>query len=155
LYLYWKARKYGFNSRFIRLAADLNHAMPHYVIGRIEAMLAAQKKTLRRARILVVGVTYKKDVRDLRKSPALRLLEMLKTRCHTDYHDPVVPYLDIGGLKMDSVPLTPAAVAGYDALVIAVDHTRVDYAMIARRARAVFDVKNVFGGKRYPHIEVL
>ncbi len=155
LYLYWKARKYGFSSKFIRLAADLNHHMPVYVIGRVEAMLKAGRKQLSKARILVVGVTYKKDVRDLRKSPALRLLELLKTRCQVDYHDPMVPYLDIANLKMSSIALTPAKTASYDAVIIAVDHTAVDYPMIARRAKAVFDAKNVFKGKKPANVEVL
>ncbi len=155
LYLYWKARKYGFSSKFIKLSADLNHQMPNYAIGRVQALLDQKGKVLSRAKILVVGVTYKKDVRDLRKSPPLRLLALLQDKCKVDYHDPMVPYLDITDLKMDSVPLTPAAVKKYDVVIIAVDHTDVDYALIARNAKMVFDVKNVYARKPQKNIHVL
>ncbi len=144
LYLYWKAKHHGFNSRFIKLAADLNHEMPRYATQRIEAILKAQGKKIKNAMILIVGVTYKKDIKDLRKSPPLRLIELLKTQCRVDYHDPMVPFLDIEKLKMVSVALTSAAVKTYDMVVIAVDHTAVDYKLIARNAKAVFDVKNVY-----------
>ncbi len=155
LYLYWKAKKYGFSSRFIRLAADLNQDMPLYAIDRVKTLLKAKGKVLSKARVLVVGVTYKKDVRDLRKSPPLRLLELLKAQCSTDYYDPFVPYLNIGGLDMDSMVLTPALLKKYDCIIIAVDHTDVDYALIARHARLIFDVKNVYKGKKSRNIEVL
>ena len=155
LYLYWKAKKYGFSSKFIRLAADLNHNMPLYAIDRVKARLKAKGKSFAKAKILIVGVTYKKDVRDLRKSPPLRLLEILKTQCAVDYYDPFVPYLNLGGLNMDSVVLTPALVKTYDCVMIAVDHTDVDYALIARQAKFIFDVKNVYKGKKLKNVEAL
>lgn len=155
LYLYWKAKKYGFNSKFIRLAADLNHNMPVYAIERVKVMLKAKGKALSKAKVLVLGVTYKKDVRDLRKAPSLRLLEMLKTQCAVEYYDPFVPYLNINGINMDSVTLTPAHVKQYDCVIVAVDHTHVDYAMIARHAKMVFDAKNVYKGKKHKHVETL
>jgi UDP-N-acetyl-D-glucosamine dehydrogenase len=155
LYLYWKARKYGFSSKFIKLAADLNHNMPSYAIGRVAALLAEKRKPLTKAKILVVGVTYKKDVRDLRKSPPLRLLALLQDQCKVDYHDPMVPYLDITDLKMDSVAITSAVVKKYDVVIIAVDHTDVDYAMIARNAKMIFDVKNVYARHPQKNIHVL
>jgi nucleotide sugar dehydrogenase len=144
LYLYWKAKRYGFNSRFIKLAADLNHDMPKYAIQRMEAILKMSRKKLDRSKVLVVGVTYKKDVKDLRKSPALRLIGLLRERCQVDYFDPFVPYLDVDDLKMVSVELKQAVIEGYDIVVIAVDHTSVDYKLIARNAKAVFDAKNVY-----------
>lgn len=155
LYLYWKAKKYGFSSKFIKLAADLNHNMAGYAIGRVEELLSAKGKALEKAKILVVGVTYKKDVKDLRKSPPLRLLGLLHQKCRVDYHDPIVAHLDIGGLKMDSVALIPSQVKKYDCVIIAVDHTRVNYPLIARHAKLVFDAKNVFQGKKLKHIAVL
>ncbi len=156
LYLYWKAKKYGFSSKFIRLAADLNHNMPAYAISRVEALLKARKKKLSQARILVIGVTYKKDVKDLRKSPPLRLLELLKGQCKgADYTDPFVPYLNIEGLKMDSAPVTPANIRKYDAVIIAVDHTRVNYALIARHAQLIFDARNVYKGTKSKNIDIL
>jgi UDP-N-acetyl-D-glucosamine dehydrogenase len=155
LYLYWKAKKYGFNSKFIRLAADLNHNMTTYAIDRVKALLKSRKKTLARSKVLVVGVTYKKDVRDLRKSPPLRLLESLKSQCSVEYYDPFVPYLNIGGLNMDSIVLTPAHVKKFDCVIIAVDHTDVDYELIARNAKLIFDAKNVYAGKKSGNIEAL
>ena len=155
LYLYWKARKYGFSSKFIKLAADLNHNMPVYAIDRVRTLLKAGGKSLDQARILVVGVTYKKDVHDLRKSPSLRLLELLKAQCAVEYFDPLVPYLNISGINMDSVRLTPAHVKKYDCVIIAVDHSDVDYAFIARHAKRVFDVKNVYQGRKHNNVEVL
>ena len=143
LYLYWKAKRYGFNSKFIKLAADINAHMPHYVLHRIEALL---KRPLTSARILVVGVTYKKDVKDLRKSPSLRLIELLKSHGHVDYHDPLVPYVKLGGIDLSSVVLTPKAIKAYDCVVIAVDHTKVNYALIRKQAKKIFDVKNVYQG---------
>lgn len=142
LYLYWKAKRYGFNSKFIKLAADTNTHMPHYAVHRLEALL---KKPLEKSRILVIGVTYKKDVKDLRKAPALKLLELLKHRHGTvDYYDPMVDYIKLGGLDVHSIALTPAAVKRYDAVVIAVDHTKVDYNMVRRQAKLIFDTKNVY-----------
>ena len=155
LYLYWKASKYGFNSRFIKLAADLNHNMPTYTVSRIKQLLNERRKKLKNAKILVLGVTYKKDVLDLRKSPPLRLLELLKQKCKVDYYDPMVRKLDIGGLKMDSIQLTPTKLKKYDCVVIAVDHTHVDYALIARHAKLVFDAKNVFRGTEFTNVRSL
>lgn len=142
LYLYWKAKKYGFQSKFLKLAADVNAHMPLYAVHRVEALL---KKPLARASILVLGATYKKDVKDLRKAPSLKLIELFKQRhAKVDYHDPLVEYLKIGGLDMLSVPLTPARIKSYDAVIVAVDHSRVNYALIKKHAKLIFDTKNVY-----------
>ncbi len=147
LYLYWKARRYGFNSRFIRLAADINTHMPAYCLHRLEDLLRARKKKMANAKVLVIGVTYKKDVKDLRKSPALKFIELLR-HCHVraDYHDPLVPYVKLGGLDLESVLLDVQHLKDYDAVVIAVDHSKVNYKLIQTHARLVFDVKNVYEG---------
>ncbi|MBF0522075.1 MAG: nucleotide sugar dehydrogenase [Candidatus Omnitrophica bacterium] len=146
LYLYWKAKRYGFNSKFIKLSADINAAMPMYAVERLGQILTFQKKTLSKARVLVVGVTYKKDVKDLRKSPSLKLIEHLKAHgCAVDYFDPVIPYLKIGKINQESVVLGPKAVCGYDAVLIAVDHTAVDYDLILKHAQCIFDIRNVYG----------
>jgi len=155
LYLYWKAKRYGFSSRFIKLSADLNHHMPDYVISRMEEIIKARKNKLDKCRILVVGITYKKNVKDLRKSPALRLIELLQKKCKVDYSDPFVPYLDIDRLKMKSVEITPKAIRGYDMVVIAVDHDALDYELISRNAKIIFDLKNVYKRKPAKNIVVL
>jgi len=143
LYLYWKAKRYGFNSKFIKLSADINAHMPHYCLHRLEMMLP---KALAQSKILVVGATYKKDVTDLRKSPSLRLIELLKAQAQVDYFDPMVPYLKLGGIDLIAVPLTPQTLKKYDAVVIAVDHTKVDYALIFKHAKFIFDIKNIYKG---------
>ena len=142
LYLYWKAKKYGFNSKFLKLSADVNAHMPNYAVGRLQAMI---KKPLAKAKVLVIGVTYKKDVKDLRKAPSLRLIELLKQHKATvDFHDPMVDYLKLGGLDLKGVTLSAAGIKGYDVVIIAVDHTAVNYKLIKANAKLIFDVKNVY-----------
>ena len=146
LYLYWKAKQYGFSSKYIRLSADTNYHMPSYATGRLKDLLKRNKKGLRGARILIMGVTYKKDVKDLRKSPALHLIEILKrNRCRVDYYDPIIPYLDIGGIHGRSICLSASALKKYDCVLIATDHTRVDYGFILKNAKLIFDIRNVYG----------
>jgi len=152
LYLYWKAKRYGVNSKFIKLAADTNAHMPNYVVHRLESFLG---KPVAKAKILVVGVTYKKDVKDLRKSPSLRLIELLKACRKVDYYDPLVPYLKIGGINQDSVVLDAKTVRSYDAVVVAVDHTAVNFSLIEKNAKKIFDVKNIYKGIKSSKIERL
>lgn len=142
LYLYWKAKKYGFNSKFLKLAADVNAHMPNYAVHRVQALL---KKPLAKAAVLVLGATYKKDVKDLRKAPSLRLIELLKQHgSKVDYHDPMVDYLKIGSIDMKSVALTAAQIKKYDVVIIAVDHTKVNYNFILANAKLIFDAKNIY-----------
>ena len=148
LYLYWKARRYGFNSKFIRLAADINTHMPLYCLHRLEELFKARGKNIENTKVLVVGVTYKKDVKDLRKSPALKFIELLLHRgTRVDYHDPLVSYVKLGGLDIKSVALDAKHIKGYDAVVIAVDHSKVNYHVVRANARLIFDLKNVYGDK--------
>ena len=108
LYLYWKAKQYGFSSKYIKLSADTNSHMPYYAIERLSAVLKERrKKTLSASRILVVGVTYKKDVKDLRKSPAIHLIEILQhKKVKVDYYDPIIPYLDRVPQQLKSIDFT-------------------------------------------------
>jgi UDP-N-acetyl-D-glucosamine dehydrogenase len=147
IYLYWKAKQKGHASKFIKLSADINSAMPEYVMGRLRSILAKRRKKLSNAKILVLGVTYKKDVKDLRKSPSIRFLEVLRHEgVKADFFDPIVPYLNINGLKLNGVELTADKIFGYDCVVVAVDHTEVDYKFVLANARLVFDVRNVYRG---------
>ncbi len=145
-YLTWKAREYGFPTRFIELAGEINSAMPEFVVASVADALNQRKLCLREARILVLGIAYKKDVEDLRESPALRILDLLLARgARVDYHDPHIPRLhktrhyDFG---LCSVELTPERLAEYDAVVIVTDHSAYDYALIVRHARLVVDTRN-------------
>jgi len=146
LYLHWKVKKYGFNSKYIKLSADTNSNMPHYAVGRIKEILEKSKKNLSGAKILIVGVTYKKDVTDLRKSPPLRLIELLEQRgAKVAYTDPFIPYLKIGSIDLMSLGLNEKALKGFDAVVIATDHSSVNYQLILKSAKMIFDTRNVYG----------
>ncbi len=156
LYLYWKAKHQGFSSRFIKLASDTINGMPGYVVKRVEAELSRSGLSLKNARILVVGVTYKKDVKDLRKSPALDIIEILRrAKSFVSYYDPLIPYLKVYNLDLKSVKLTKEIIAGFDCVLIATDHSAIDYALISRHAKLVFDTRNKFPGNKSLNIKRL
>ena len=144
LYLYWKARHYDFSCKFIKLAADTNAHMPQYAVMRLKKMLG---KSFKGARVLVLGVTYKKDVKDLRKSPSLKLIELLRKHTKVDYYDPLIPFLKLENLDLKAIDLIPAQIKGYDVVVVAVDHSAVDYELIYKNARLIFDTRNVYKNK--------
>jgi UDP-N-acetyl-D-glucosamine dehydrogenase len=147
-YLTWKAREYDITTRFIELAGEINTAMPEYVVSRMQDGLNARGKSLKSARVLILGLAYKRNVGDMRESPSLRLFDLLRERgAEVDYHDsfiPVIPssreYGHLQGIK--SKELGAEMIAGYDAVLVATDHEDVDYAMVARHARLVVDTRN-------------
>jgi UDP-N-acetyl-D-glucosamine dehydrogenase len=146
-YLSWKAREYDFAARFIELAGEINTAMPYHVVDATAAALNERGKTLKGARILILGVAYKKDVDDLRESPSLKIMELLGERgAKTDYNDPFVPELhkmrhyDYSGKR--SVKLDGGALGNYDCVLIATDHSAYDYAGIVEAAHLVVDARN-------------
>jgi UDP-N-acetyl-D-glucosamine dehydrogenase len=145
-YLTWKAREYGFPTRFIELAGEVNTAMPEHVVASLAEALNMRKKCLQDSRILILGVAYKKDVDDLRESPSLRIIQLLRARgAKVDYHDPYFPQLPRTrhyNLGLTCVDLTPATLANYDAVLIATGHSSYDYPMIVRHARLVVDTRN-------------
>jgi UDP-N-acetyl-D-glucosamine dehydrogenase len=152
LYLYWKAKKYGFNSKFIKLSADVNSNMPSYVVFRLGELIEHTQDK----KVLVLGVTYKKDVKDLRKSPPLKLLELLgKEWKQVDYYDPFVPFLKLNGLDKQSIELKPEVIKSYDCVIVAVDHTHVNYDLIKEHASFIFDVKNIYKDVESPKISRL
>lgn len=145
MYLSWKARKVGFRTKMIDLAAYTNRMVPHYVVERTGKILAAAGRKLSGARVFIVGVTYKKDVNDLRESPALDIVEALqKKKVKVSYYDPYIPNLDIGGIHTRSSALKPGIIRKSDIVIVVADHTGLDYRMIAKNARTVFDTRNVF-----------
>ncbi|BDG07145.1 nucleotide sugar dehydrogenase [Anaeromyxobacter paludicola] len=149
-YLTWKARQFEFQTRFIELAGEINTAMPHYVVQRTMEALNDRGLALKGARILVLGIAYKRDVDDMRESPAIRLIELLQARgAQVVYHDPFVPRVPRmrhHSLDMVSVPLTDEALAGSDAVLIATDHSEVDYARVVERSALVVDTRNACRG---------
>jgi len=149
LYLYWKAKQYGFSSKYIKLSADTNSAMTLYAVVRVEELLADSGVSLKKAKVLVLGATYKKDVKDLRKSPSLKLIEHFQSAgAAVDYYDPIIPFLEIGPLHMKSIRLTASRLKQYDCVVIATDHTDVNYDLILKSSKRIFDTKNVYGRKK-------
>ncbi len=147
LYLYWKARHFGFSSKFIKLASKITNAMPLYIVQRLEEILLSKRKPLNAARILILGVTYKKDVKDLRKSPALDVIEILQSNAvRVGYYDPFIPYLKINRINLKSIKLNKANLSAFDCTVIVTDHSRVDYNFILNNSKFIFDVHNVYAG---------
>ena len=145
MYLSWKARTVGFRTEMIDLAARINRMLPVHVVKRIGRLLKSRGKKFDSARVLLVGVTYKKDVNDLRESPALEIIKILgRKKAAVVYHDPHIPYLDISGVKMRSHGLTPSLIKKQDVVLIVSDHSCLDYRMIARSAPLVFDTRDVF-----------
>ncbi len=151
-YLTWKARQYELSTRFIELAGEINRAMPEYVVNRLAEALNGAKKPINGSRILVLGLAYKKDVDDLRESPSIHLIEMLKTRgAQVDYNDPHIPKTHRQrehNLQMESVDLSPKTLASYDCVLIATDHSAYDYQMIVDHAKLVVDTRNATTGCR-------
>jgi UDP-N-acetyl-D-glucosamine dehydrogenase len=145
-YLTWKAHEYEFPTRFIELAGEINRAMPEHVVASLRDALNERKQCLQDARILILGIAYKKDIDDLRESPSLRIIELLKdSGAHVDYHDPYFPSLHRTrkyDFRLSAVEPTAEALASYDAVLIATDHSSYDYAAIVRNSRLVVDTRN-------------
>ena len=147
LYLYWKARHAGFRSRFIKLASDVINFMPEYVVKRLEEALRPKGLALSGAKVLVLGLTYKKDILDLRQSPSLGIVEILrKFNAGVSYHDPLIPYLNWHNLDMKSIKLNKESLAGFDAVIIATDHSAVDYDSVLKNSKLILDTRRVYSG---------
>jgi len=146
VYLSWKAREFGVWTRFIDLAGEVNTAMPAYVLQRVMEALNEHGKALKGSRVLLLGVAYKKDVDDMRESPAIALFEMLSEKgAVVAYHDPHVPRFGSGrhyAVDQDSVPLTAEELAASDVVLIVTDHSAVDYRLVVERAPLVVDARN-------------
>ncbi|MFA4991808.1 MAG: nucleotide sugar dehydrogenase [Candidatus Omnitrophota bacterium] len=143
LYLSWKARQHGFEARFIGLADEVNSYMPHYVVDKIMSSLNERKRPLKGSKILVAGITYKKDINDVRESPALEIINsLIEKEADVRYHDPLTPELEIEGRKLRSIGLTKESVGSSDVVVIITDHARVDYKLIVDNAGLVIDTRN-------------
>jgi len=145
LYLYWKANLHGFKSRFIKLASDINSSMPNYIVERLTKILEERNINLKRAKILIIGATYKKDVKDLRKSPALEIIEILQSKCtKVAYSDPLIPFLKFNGIDLRSIKLNKKTINQFDCTLIVTDHTGINYNLIFNSSKIIFDTRNVF-----------
>ncbi len=143
-YLAWKAREYDFHMDFIELAARVNEEMPYNVVRKaLMALNGAHSRNHAAPRILVLGVTFKRDIEDYRDSPALKIIQQLEVRhVSATYHDPYVPTLTLNGSTRKSVPLTEQVLRGHDMAIIVTDHAAFDYEFIVKHARMVFDTRN-------------
>jgi UDP-N-acetyl-D-glucosamine dehydrogenase len=143
-YLTWKAREFDFSTRFIELAGEVNQNMPYYCRSRVsQALNHGAHKSVAGSKVLVLGVAYKSDISDWRESPAVKLIELLRTAgASVAYHDPHVPTLATDGIDLASVDLAPAA---FDAVVIATAHSAIDYARLVDEAQLVVDLRNATG----------
>ncbi|HMN96805.1 MAG TPA: nucleotide sugar dehydrogenase [Phycisphaerales bacterium] len=145
-YLTWKAKAAGHSTRFIELAGEINSAMPHHVVDRLAAALNDDGRAVRGARILVLGIAYKKNVDDIRESPAAEIVEMLRDRgADVAYHDPHLPHFPSmrrHRIDLRSQPLSPELLGDCDAVFIVTDHDAVDYDLVGAHARLVVDTRN-------------
>jgi UDP-N-acetyl-D-glucosamine dehydrogenase len=147
-YLSWKAKEVDFRTRFIELAGEINERMPYHVISSISGALSGHKKSVNGAKVLVLGVAYKKDIDDLRESPSLTIIELLRDAgAEVSYHDPYFPFVGRGrkyDLQMKCASLEN--IGDYDCVVIVTDHSDYDYAQIVRDAKLVVDSRNATRG---------
>jgi UDP-N-acetyl-D-glucosamine dehydrogenase len=146
-YLTWKAREVGLPTRFIELAGEINHHMPHFVVDRVTLALNDRGRPVKGSRILVLGLAYKPDVDDVRESPSFELIEELeKLGADVDYHDPHVPATHYmrrwGDIGKRSIELTPEALSGYDCVLVSTHHKAYDWQQVADNARLIVDTRN-------------
>jgi len=145
-YLTWKAKEYDISTRFIELAGEINAYMPYYVVEKTIKALNAHKKSIKGAKILLLGLSYKPDIDDLRESPALKIMELLmREGADVDYSDPYFPELPLlRKYKFDkkSVNITPKTLKNYDCIVITTNHSTFDYDMILEHAKLIVDTRN-------------
>jgi UDP-N-acetyl-D-glucosamine dehydrogenase len=143
VYLSWKAKEYDFYTNFITLAAEVNANMPYFVVQKLLRLLTATGRRVPGMRVLVLGVAFKRNVADVRNSPALKILELLQQHAiDAAYHDPLIPRVDLRTGPLDSVPLTAAGLQGADCVVLHTDHAGFDCDWIVEHARLVFDTRN-------------
>ena len=150
-YLTWKAKEYGLNTRFIELSGEINRAMPKYVVDKVASALNEHHKALNGAKVLVLGIAYKKDVDDMRESPAVEIMELLRDVgaevAYSDPHVPIFPKMRQHDFNLSSVTLTAESVAGFDALVLATDHSKFNYDMIRDNAKIIIDSRGAYRAK--------
>lgn len=147
-YLTWKARQYGLHTRFIELAGEINNDMPHWVINKVTDALNQRGRSIKGSKVLVLGIAYKKDVDDMRESPAVKLMEMLRDKgaevAYSDPHVPVFPKMREHHFDLESTRLTRESIASYDLLLLTTNHSAFDYGLIQRHAKLIVDTRGAY-----------
>lgn len=150
-YLTWKAREFGIHTRFIELAGEINSSMPSYVMKKISQGLNERKITINGAKILILGIAYKKNVDDMRESPSVFLMEKLRNRgaelAYSDPHVSIFPKMREHKFELKSIELTPENIASYDCVVLTTDHDKFDYDLILKHAKFIVDTRGKFKEK--------
>ena len=155
LYLSWKLRSLNYTAKFIELASEINTNMPRFVVGKVQDALNDQRKPLKGSRILVLGAAYKPDIDDLRESPAIDVIGLLKQKgADVQYHDPYIPAIDHDAISLQSVPDLMESVRHADCVVIVTNHANYDYPSILESAALVVDTRNAMGtlGRNHPKV---
>lgn len=147
-YLTWKAREYGLHTRFIELSGEINRSMPEYVVNKLAKALNERRKPVHGSSVLVLGIAYKKNVDDMRESPSVEVMELLRDAgadvAYSDPHVPNFPKMREHSFDLSSVELTPEILASYDAVVLTTDHEKFDYDMIRDNAQVIIDSRGVY-----------
>ena len=150
-YLTWKAREYGVHTRFIELSGEVNRAMPEYVVGKLMDGLNEHGKALKNSKVLVLGIAYKKNVGDMRESPAVEIMELIEQKggevSYSDPHVPSFPPMREYHFKLESQELTPDSLSTFDAVILTTDHDRFDYELIHDNARLIIDTRGKYRAK--------
>ena len=150
-YLTWKAREYGVNTRFIELAGEVNSSMPEYVVNKTALALNDHQRSIKGSKVLVLGIAYKKNVDDMRESPSVEVMELLRgfgaEISYSDPHVPVFPKMREHKFDLKSVPLTAESIASYDCVVLTTDHDKFDYDLLKQHAKLIVDTRGKYSGK--------
>jgi UDP-N-acetyl-D-glucosamine dehydrogenase len=155
-YLSWKLRTLNYTARFIELAAEINSHMPDYVVSKVGDALNDERKAINGSQVLVLGVAYKRDVGDVRESPALDVIHLLRGRgANVAYHDPYVPAVRLEEYELSSIELTDEVLRAADCVVVVTDHRVFDWERIARQARLIVDSRNAVKGRGSARVVVL
>ncbi len=155
-YLSWKAREYDFHSDFIEFAAKVNENMPYFVVNKMYHIINRYGKSISDSKVLFLGVAFKGDISDTRNSPAIKVMEIIEGSVKKmDYHDPHVPQVKINGKLYNSIDLTPEIVSSYDMVVITTPHKSVDYEMVKKYSRIIFDTRNIIKERGIKNLYVL
>jgi len=153
-YLTWKARAYGLNTRFIELSGEINREMPKYVVSKLVTALNDAGKPLKGSKIMVLGIAYKKNVDDMRESPSVEIMELIEAKggvvSYSDPHVPVFPQMREHSFDLSSVDITAQSMADVDAVILATDHAKFDYDLVAKHAPLVIDSRGIYrGGEKH------